>query len=237
MVLEATQNGCRREIACQDIEIDMKTLGRWENNLVDKREGPKTAPHNKLSAKEREDIIRVATTKEFQDLTPWQIVPKLADRGMYVASESSFYRVLKENKLLSHRGKSRPRTHHRPAPLVARSPNEIWSWDITFLKAPVIGSFYYLYMFMDIFSRKIVGFEVSECESMEVSSKLVKEICQEENIKEDQLIIHSDNGGAMKGATMLATLHKLGISPSFSRPKVSDDNPYSESLFKTLKYC
>ena len=126
---------------------------------------------------------------------------------------------------------------NKPAPLVAKSPNEIYSWDITYLKSNVSGRFFYLYVFMDIYSRKIVGFDVHENESMEHSSKLIERICAQENIRRDQLTLHSDNGGAMKGATMLATLQKLGVVPSFSRPRVSDDNPYSESLFKTLKYC
>lgn len=171
------------------------------------------------------------------DLSPSQIVPTLADRGSYIASESSFYRVLKENKMLEHRGKSKRPEQKRPAPLVARAPNEIYSWDITYLKGPVTGQFFYLYMFMDIFSRKVVGYEVHENECMIKSSCLIEEICGKEEIEKDQVTLHSDNGGAMKGATMLATLQRLGIVPSFSRPRVSDDNPFSESLFKTVKYC
>lgn len=215
----------------------MKTFLRWKENPDDKRRGPLTSPANKLTSEEVMEIIKVSTSKEYVDLPPSQIVPSLADKGIYIASESSFYKILKENSLLNHRGKSKPRTHHRPAPLVATGPNQIYSWDITYLKSSVAGRFYYLYMFMDIYSRKIVGFRVHESESMENSASLVEEICFRENILRDQLVLHSDNGGAMKGATMLATLQKLGIIPSFSRPRVSDDNPFSESLFKTLKYC
>jgi transposase InsO family protein len=171
------------------------------------------------------------------DLPPSQIVPSLADQGKYIASESSFYRILKAREMLKHRGKSKPRRHEKPAPLIANGPNQIYSWDITYLKSSITGKFYYLYLFMDIWSRKIVGQEVHENEDMNKSSKLIDDICFKENIKKDQLVLHSDNGGPMKGATMLATLQRLGIVPSFSRPKVSDDNPYSESLFKTLKYC
>ena len=120
---------------------------------------------------------------------------------------------------------------------MAIGPNEIYSWDITYLKSQITGKFYYLYMFMDIYSRKIVGYRVHECESMEFSAALLEEICFRERILVNQLVVHADNGGAMKGATMLATMQKLGVMPSFSRPRVSDDNPYSESLFKTLKYC
>jgi transposase InsO family protein len=186
----------------------------------------------------RKEIIQIVNSVEYKDLTPWKIVPKLVDeKGVYIASESSFYRILKEEKLLAHRGRSKAKTMERPAPLIAKGPNEIWSWDISYMKGPIRGQFYYLYMFMDIFSRKIVGYGVYETESMELSAALVDKICKKENIKKDQLILHSDNGGPMKGSTMLVKLYDLGVVPSFSRPSMSDDNPYSESLFKTVKYC
>jgi transposase InsO family protein len=186
----------------------------------------------------RKEILQIVTSDENKDLTPWKIIPKLVDeKGLYIASESSFYRILKEEKLLAHRGRSKAKTMERPAPLIAKGPNEIWSWDISYMKGPIRGQFYYLYMFMDIFSRKIVGYEVHETESMELSAALVDKICKKENIKKDQLILHSDNGGPMKGSTMLVKLYDLGVVPSFSRPSISDDNPFSESLFKTVKYC
>ena len=217
--------------------IDVKTFKRWKIDLEDKRKGPLTAPTNKLTEEEVNEIIRVSTSAEYIDLAPTQIVPSLADKGIYLASESSFYKVLKEKKLLQHRGKSKRKTNNRPAPLVAHAPNEIYSWDITYLRSAIRGNFYYLYVFMDIYSRKIVGHKVYEVESMEYSAQMIERICECEGIKKDQLVLHSDNGGAMKGATMLATLQRLGVVPSFSRPRVSDDNPFSEALFKTLKYC
>jgi transposase InsO family protein len=237
IIKESVQNGCRHFIACGDIGIDIKTFKRWALDIQDKRKGPLTAPANKLTLEEKQEIIFIATTKTYMDLSPSQIVPLLADKGIYLACESSFYKILKENNLLEHRGKSKPKCNNKPAPLVATKPNQIYSWDITYLRSCVTGKFYYLYMFMDIFSRKIVGHEIHDVESMEYSSQLIDSICQRENVKKDQLVLHSDNGGAMKGATMLATLQRLGVVPSFSRPRVSDDNPYSESLFKTLKYC
>lgn len=237
LINEATTNGCRLKSACSDLGIDFKTINRWKVSIEDERRGPITTPANKLTAAEREAIIEVSTSNTYQDLSPWQIVARLADEGAYVASESSFYKILKERKMLEHRGKSKKAVHNKPEVLVARSANQIWSWDITYLKGPLKGGFYYLYMFMDIFSRKIVGWEVHESESMEKSSALVAKICREESINPHQLVLHADNGGSMKGATMLVTLQKLGVVPSFSRPKVSDDNPFSESLFKTLKYC
>ena len=120
---------------------------------------------------------------------------------------------------------------------MAIRPNQIYSWDITYLLSAIRGQYYYLYLFLDIFSRKIVGAEVYEHESAELSSRLLVNICKSEGVNPDQITLHSDNGGPMKGATMLVTLQKLGVMPSFSRPSVSNDNPYSESMFKTLKYC
>jgi transposase InsO family protein len=237
MIEVAIVNGSRHDIACNDVGIDIKTLKRWKMDLEDKRKGPLTVPANKLTLAEIQEIVHISTSAEYVDLAPSQIVPSLADKGIYIASESSFYKTLKDKKLLEHRGKSKKKVDNRPAPLVALGPNQIYSWDITYLRSNIVGKFYYLYMFMDIYSRKIVGQEVFEVESMEFSSALVERICACEGIQKKQLILHSDNGGAMKGATMLATLHRLGVVPSFSRPRVSNDNPYSEALFKTLKYC
>ncbi len=216
--------------------VDMKTLKRWKNSIEDKRKGPVSTPGNKLSSEERQEVLRIATSVDYMNLPPCQIVPMLADQGRYLASESSFYRILRAEKLLAHRGKSKSPDTAKPTPLVATGPNQIYSWDITYLRAPIKGQYYYLYLFMDIFSRKIVGHEIYEIESMQYSSELIDKICKAEGISRDQLILHADNGGAMKGATMLATLQRLGVIPSFSRPRVSNDNPYSESLFKTLKY-
>jgi transposase InsO family protein len=236
LVENATNAGCRKKIACNDLGIDFKTLNRWKEGIMDKRQGPLSEPVNKLSDVEKDQIVETANSKRFADLSPWQIVATLADEKRYIASESTFYKVLKERKLLAHRGKSKAPTQKRPAPLIATAPNQIWSWDITYLKSGIKGQYFYLYLFMDIFSRKIVGYDIFECESMDYSADLFNKICLNENIEKDQLILHSDNGGPMKGATMLATMQRLGVVPSFSRPRVSDDNPYSESLFKTLKY-
>lgn len=115
-------------------------------------------------------------------------------------------------------------------------PNQVWSWDITYLPAPIRGQHWYLYMFIDIYSRKIVGWSVHETENSEYASKLVQSACFSEGIEKDQLVLHSDNGSPMKGSIMLAKLQDLGVMASFSRPAVSNDNPFSESLFRTCKY-
>jgi len=155
---------------------------------------------------------------------------------VYVASESTMYRILREEKLNTHRSASKPAKHKKPREHVAEAPNQVWSWDITYLKGPVVGTFFYLYLVVDIFSRKIVGYSVREKEFSDYAAILVNQACQREGIQRNTLVLHQDNGSPMKGATLKATLDKLGVTPSYSRPHVSDDNPYSEALFRTLKY-
>lgn len=242
---EAVCAGARCGKACEILEIDMRTLQRWRKaladgaTLVDRRGAAalERVPTIKLSAAEREAILEVCSRAQYRSLAPSQIVPRLADEGTYLASESTIYRVLREADQLHRRGRAQaPRPVTKPQGYEARRANQVWSWDITFLASRVRGAFYRLYLIEDIFSRKIVGWEVHENESAEHASVLIRKACLAEGIHEEGLVLHADNGGPMKGATMLATLQQLGVVPSFSRPSVSDDNPYSESLFRTLKY-
>ncbi len=237
LVDEAVASDCRQVKACEVFGIEERTLQRWRGRASDERRGPLTAPANKLTALEKELIIYTATSSEFVNTSPHQMVPRLADQGKYLASESTIYRILKAEKLTAHRGQSSPRVVERPKPFEAIRSNQIYTWDITYLQTIVRGEFYYLYLFLDLFSRKIVGWDIHFTQESVLSSKLLEEICLQENIKKNQVVVHADNGGPMKGATMLATMQKLGVIPSFSRPSVSNDNPFSESLFKTLKYC
>ena len=239
LVNEGTSKGLTQADSCETVGACKRTIQRWllQPVLEDGRKGPTTVPLNRLTPLERETMVAIATSDEFINKSPHQIVPILADRGEFVASESSFYRVMKANQILNHRGKSKPRSTKPPTALHAVRPNEVYSWDITYLLSALRGQYFYLYMFVDVFSRKIVGWRVHERESSDLSSQLLTEICLEEKIDKKQLSLHADNGGPMKGATMLVTMQKLGVVPSFSRPSVSDDNPFSESLFKTLKYC
>lgn len=237
LVAEARASGASKAKACDVLGVSVRTAERWATQPEDLRQGPKTKPAHTLTDTERRHILEVANGLEFANLPPCQIVPTLADRGEYIGSESSVYRILKSENMLTHRSRSQPRKHTKPEALVAMSPNQIWSWDITYLRAAIKGTFYYLYLPMDIFSRMIVHWEIHERESPDHASGMIEMACQKHKISKGQITLHSDNGGPMKGATMLATLQRLGVAPSFSRPKVSDDNPYSESLFKTLKYC
>ena len=181
-------------------------------------------------------MLRTVNRPEYRDLPPKQIVPKLADDGIYLASESTFYRILREEWQLAHRERSRPATGGRPRERLATGPNQVYSWDITYVLCPIRGRFYYLYLVMDVWSRKIVGAAVHDRESSDFAADLIEEVCILHEIDPRGIVLHSDNGAPMKGSTMLATLQRLGIMASFSRPGVSDDNPFSESLFRTLKY-
>jgi len=221
------------------LDLDPRTVQRWRARRggEDRRRGPRTSPANKLSGDERARVLELATSPKFRDLSPKQIVPILADRGQYIASESTFYRGLRAASQQKHREPShRPVPRHRPGALTATGANQVWSWDITYLRASVRGTFYYLYLYLDVWSRKIVGWEVHPEESMDHAAELVTRVASKQGIDPEQLVLHSDNGSPMKGATMKATLDALGITASYSRPRVSDDNPYSESLFRTLKY-
>jgi len=217
-------------------------LQRWQENEGEvKADGRQAAallrtPANRLVEDERQRILEVIKRPEFASKPPSQIVPILADQGEYLASESTFYREMKKNNQLAHRGKSKAPTHSRPQPLVAIGPNQVWSWDITYLASTVVGIFFYLYLIMDVFSRKIVGWEIYAEQTSDLADIVFRKAHLREGIGRQKIVLHSDNGAPMKGATLLATLQRLGVVPSFSRPSVSNDNPYSEALFKTCKY-
>lgn len=238
-VMEAVADGARKYAACNCLDLSIRTLERWERRpqQVDGRKGAPRRVAQRLSADERLRVLSIANSSEFRDLPPNKIVPALADLGRYVASESSFYRVLKAERLLSHRSRTRPKKRHtQPAPLTASRPNMVWSWDITYLRTPVRGAYFYLYLHVDLYSRRIMGARVHDSESSDQAAALARQLIHDYAISPETLYLHSDNGASMKGSTMLATLQNLGVMPSFSRPGVSDDNPYSEALFKTLKY-
>lgn len=231
--------------ACERLGITERTYYRWQklNKTYETYEDRRafadhSYPANKLSESERSQILETCNSERFADMPPCQIVPALADEGTYIASESTFYRVLKEAKMQSHRGRSQtPGKHAKPTSYTATAPNQVWTWDITYLNGPIKGMFYYLYLIIDLFSRDIVGWEVWSEESAEHASELITRAClSQKRLTTTPLVLHSDNGSPMKGSTMLENLYALGITPSNSRPRVSNDNPYSESLFRTLKY-
>ncbi len=240
LVAEAVLGGARLAYACELLGFSERTLQRWQLAAEDNPDGRTLrheAPAHKLSMLERTTLLAVANSAEFGHLPPSQIVPRLADKQRYIASESTFYRVLRAENQLTHRRSERvPQKRSKPRAVCATEPDQLFSWDITYLPTTVHGIYLYLYLFLDVFSRKIVAWQIYAEENGENASEVMKDLCRREQITPGQLILHSDNGGSMKGATMLATLQKLGVMASLSRPAVSNDNPYSESLFKTLKY-
>ncbi|WP_439856513.1 IS3 family transposase [Pseudomonas yamanorum] len=239
---EAIAAGARRAPACLEVGISLRTLQRWslpEEMLADGRTTTvRPAPSNALSEFERQAIVALCNSKVYAHLPPSQIVPQLADEGRYVASEATFYRVLHAAGQQQHRSRAkRPHRHQAPTTYAATSANQVWSWDITYLPSPVRGKFYYLYLIEDIYSRKAVGWEVYDVESGEKAAVLLQRSVTQEKCWRQPLVLHSDNGAPMKSVTLLTKMYDLGITPSRVRPRVSNDNPYSESLFRTLKYC
>lgn len=241
LVEEAVRAGARQEAAAGILGLKARTLQRWRQQSVDggedRRRGPLTEPANKLSPTERGVVLETANSPPYRDLSPKQIVPRLADEGTYVGSESTFYRLLRAAKQMAHRQRAKPATSKKPKEQVATGPDQVWCWDITYLPGPVRGTFFFLYLILDVWSRKIVGARVFAEENAECAAQLFVQTCIRHGVEPDGLVLHSDNGGPMKGSTMLATLQWLGVVPSFSRPHVSDDNPYAEAIFRTLKYA
>jgi len=239
---EAVDAGARKEKACEVLELSIRTVQRWiKPGVVSADQRPlaqRPAPKNKLSAEERARVLAVCNQPEYASLPPSQIVPRLADKGDYIASESSFYRILKDAEQQHQRGRSKAAHPHKvPATHTATTANQVWSWDISYLPAHVRGLFYYLYLVEDIYSRKIVGWEVHDSENGEFAAELMQQTVLAEHCFRTPLVLHSDNGSPMKSYTLQSKLADLGITASHSRPRVSNDNAYSESLFRTLKYC
>ncbi len=241
LIHDAKQSGCRLEYACNEVQIDLRTYRRWYQQgeiQADKRPTCiRPEPANKLSQQERDAIIEVCNRPEYASLPPTQIVPTLLDKGEYIGSESSYYRVLKAKGQLHTRGRQRSRQKQsKPTSYTATGPNQVYTWDITYLPSRVRGQHYYLYVIEDIYSRKIVGYDVYECECGELASQLLQRTLMREQCFNQPLVLHSDNGAPMKSLTFRAKMDELGITSSYSRPRVSDDNPYVESLFRTVKY-
>ena len=227
-IAEAQASGARLAPACRVVGISARTIERWraQPDAEDRRFGPHRRPTNALSQAEEALVLSVLTSSRYGALSPKQLVPRLADEGLYLASESTMYRVQRRHGLRSKRPAAsrahvpRARTVHQ-----ASRPNQVWSWDITWLPTTVRGRYLYLYLVMDVWSRRIVGWCVASRESADVAARLIKQACCDGNVDPRGLVLHSDNGTPMRGSTMLSTMQWLGIVPSFSRPHVSDDNP------------
>ena len=241
----AVAAGARAHKVAELLDVGLTTLQSWRRQFagvgdgLDRSKSSHRLVSHRLSDEERQRILLTCNEPEFAALPPGQIVPILADRGLYIGSERSFYRVLHDHGQVHRRGRARPPQQPRPVPrLEARGPNEVWSWDITYLPTSVRGVWLYLYPVIDVWSRKVVAWDVADREEAQIAADLVGRACLRERISKGRpqpLILHADNGNAMRAATMESRLEELGVLRSFSRPRVSNDNPYSESLFHTLK--
>jgi putative transposase len=225
----------RQSVLCTYIGISSRTIQRWnKNDVQDRRKGAEKHVPRKLAVAEREHIYKTVCNDEYKDLNPHEVYNSLLDKGIYLASESSFYRILREHNAVMHRGETREGTSRKkPDELTATAANQVWMWDITWIKRDVTGLYWYAYVIEDLYDRSIVGWAIYPDESDEHAKELFERITEKEHAH--PIFVHSDNGNAMKGITLVAFYYQHGIIPSFSRPRVSDDNPYIESFFKTLK--
>ena len=236
--------GARFDLACEVAGISLRTLQRWQAKEGQIRgDGRSSAarpiPAHALSEEERAKLLEVANEARFADVPPARIVPMLADEGVYLASESTFGRVLKAHGQLKHRGRAKaPRASRPPTTHIATAPRQVWCWDMTYLPAQVMGRWFYLYLILDLYSRKIVGWEVHEADHADHAAHLVRRTALAEGVAAmaEKPVLHGDNGSTLKATTVLAMLNWLGVKPSYSRPRVSDDNAFAEALFRTAKY-
>lgn len=236
LIKEASVAGARIHKACDALDISTSTFERWRDGRIsDNRKDCSKVVARKLSKEEESKILEISCSTEYKDDNPYKIHASLLSKGIYIASISSFYRVLRKNRLIHHRGNTRPGTSHsKPPERVATGPNQVWCWDISWLPTDVRGLFYYAYVIIDIWDRSIVKWSIHDREDDSLAEELFDSALKENNFPE--VFVHSDNGNPMKGISLLALFYDLGICNSYSRPRVSDDNPFIESWFKTLKY-
>lgn len=236
--------GARLRPACEVAGIELRTLQRWKAHeglsAGDGRpQAVRPTPSHALSPQERQAILEVANEPRFADVPPARIVPMLADEGTYLASESSFARVLRAQGQNARRGRAKaPRASKPPTTHIATAARQLWCWDMTYLPAIVMGRWFHLYLILDLYSRKIVGWEVHDSDDADHAVHLVRRTALAEGIAAmpSKPVLHGDNGSTLKATTVLSMLHWLGVKPSYSRPRVSDDNAYAEALFRTAKY-
>ena len=197
---------------------------------------PRKAPARKLSPPERAAVLAVLHEPRFADQAPAEVYATLLDEERYLCSERTMYRVLAENSEVRERRSQLRHPHYAAPELLATKPNQLWSWDITKLHGPAKWTYFYLYVIMDVFSRYVVGWMVAHAESAALAQRLIEETFQRQRVTAGQLTIHADRGSSMKSKPVALLLSDLGVTKSHSRPHVSNDNPYSEAHFKTLKY-
>jgi putative transposase len=225
--------------ACEALGLSRATFYRHVDRDVSSSHtnGLRPVPPLALSPEERQTVVDILHCERFQDKAPYEVYATLLDEGQYHCSIRTMYRILtSEHGDVKERRRGHQRTQYKKPELLATAPNQVWSWDITKLKGPVKWTYFYLYVIMDIFSRYVVGWMVAHREQDALAKRLLEQTCIKQNIEPGQLTVHADRGPSMKSKAVAHLFADLGITKTHSRPNVSNDNPYSESQFKTLKY-
>ena len=224
--------------ACEAFEVSRAGFYRMQTQ----RNAPHVEPNNRpspprtLSLDERQGVLDILHTERFVDKAPYEVYATLLDEGQYHCSIRTMYRILDDNKEVKERRNQLSHPAYQKPELLATAPNQVWSWDITKLLGPAKWTYFYLYVIMDIFSRYVVGWMIAPAESAALAERLIGETCAKQNIEKGQLTLHADRGSSMKSKPVALLLSDLGVTKTHSRPYTSDDNPYSEAQFKTLKY-
>jgi putative transposase len=222
--------------ACLAMDIPRATFYRRLSPDFGAPASKRPAPPRALSVREREQVLEILHTDRFVDRAPTEVYATLLDEGTYLCSSRTMYRILSDAEEVRERRNQLRHPEYKAPELLATASNQVWSWDITKLLGPVKWTYFYLYVILDIFSRYVVGWMLADAESAKLAKRLIHETCRKEGIQAGQLTIHADRGSAMTAQPVVALMANLGITKTHSRPHVSDDNPYSESQFKTLKY-
>ena len=221
--------------ACRALGVSRATFYRCQRPSTG-REQPRPTPARALGADERAKVSEILCSPRFVDRAPAEVVATLLDEQTYLCSERTMYRILAANAPVKERRNQLRHPLYAKPELVATRPNQVWSWDISKLKGPQTWTWYYLYVVLDIFSRYVVGWMVASRESTALAKQLIEDSCSKQQVAPGELILHSDRGSPMTSQGTAQLLARLGVTRSLSRPRVSDDNPFSEAQFKTLKY-
>ena len=226
-----------RAAACRALNVPRASLYRHRRpSEPTPPEAPRRRPPRTLAPAEQQRVLEILNSERFRDNAPAEVYATLLDEGTYLCSIRTMYRILEQaGEVRERRDQLRHPNYQKPQ-LLATGPNQVCSWDITKLLGPVKWTYFYLYVILDIFSRYVVGWMVAERESAELAKRLIGETCRKQNIVPDQLNIHADRGTSMTSKPVALLLADLGVTKTHSRPHISDDNPFSESQFKTLKY-
>ncbi len=235
-ITELVEQDVSLMVACEALGLSRSSWYRWRQPLSKAVETSYPTPARALSATEKESVHKVLNGERFQDCSPRQVYATLLDEDVYHCSVSTMYRILHEHDESKERRTQRQHPVYVKPELMATAPNQLWSWDITKLKGATTWVYYYLYVILDVFSRYVVGWMIADHESAKLAEKLIVESCCKQGIERGQLTLHSDRGSAMIAKTLAQKLIDMGVTKTHSRPYTPNDNPFSESQFKTMKY-